>query len=579
MVVLPWPRSARFFLPHYARCLAFSDAVCAPPLGRDTTTSKLISGSGGRWLACGDMRGQITLWNRDKGFHKTFIPVCSPSSSSSTSSDNDNDDDSTAIGKYSSSSTISGSLRWINRIRIYGPWLVCGNTESSHICIYNLVTEQCQFVTTPNENSVRKMFVTGCYPDIQLYVITETKIFIWQLPCDFDLPISYHAELDPDVGGIRDVIPLEIRHRQSDTTTATRKRISSGNYDQSEVLQCDQHGSFISLKRSAIWTSDNNVIVWDIPAWVSSSASPSSLPSTFYSSTSSTTSQADPSLSPIADTHHVQERVDLEQGTEILGISSCFHRTVPYEQDYHQQRNRPGEYHHHQQNQQHQGCHHHRRRRRCRNKYPTLGIAHKRVDDEGTRHISFEIWSLRPTTSSNNVVQQRRISPVIEDQMSLDDNDTNHDDDDDDIDDSQSSSSSSSSSASLSSNATSSSIHETTVDHDEHALACTSSSLQFVQHYSLEKHLSHITSIQLINANTWAVADTTWDQLLVFHRGHCVQSLVGNPMRLELASQGTNLAWIGRGSTVWMRDLTQYFLKKKNHTSTISKKDVQKKRK
>ena len=44
---IQWPDTCRLFLHSYARCFAFSNDGC--------------------WLCCGDMQGNITLWNRKYG--------------------------------------------------------------------------------------------------------------------------------------------------------------------------------------------------------------------------------------------------------------------------------------------------------------------------------------------------------------------------------------------------------------------------------------------------------------------------------------------------------------------------------
>jgi WD40 repeat protein len=75
----------------------------------------------------------------------------------------------------------------------------------------------------------------------------------------------------------------------------------------------------------------------------------------------------------------------------------------------------------------------------------------------------------------------------------------------------------------------------------------------------LDQHSRHLTSIVLMNDHTWITVDTSWDQISVWHKDKCVRSLVGNPTRLEYACHGTYVAWIGRGSTVWLKDIREFY--------------------
>jgi hypothetical protein len=74
----------------------------------------------------------------------------------------------------------------------------------------------------------------------------------------------------------------------------------------------------------------------------------------------------------------------------------------------------------------------------------------------------------------------------------------------------------------------------------------------------LEQH-SHVTSMILIDNHTWVTADASWDVLLVWrNEGECVGSLDINPTRLGFACRGGQVAWIGCGSTVWLRDTRDF---------------------
>jgi WD40 repeat protein len=78
------------------------------------------------------------------------------------------------------------------------------------------------------------------------------------------------------------------------------------------------------------------------------------------------------------------------------------------------------------------------------------------------------------------------------------------------------------------------------------------------QRIPLEQH-SHVTSMILIDKHTWVTADASWDTLLVWrNEGECVGSLGANFNRLGFACRGEQLAWIGCGSTVWLRDLRDF---------------------
>jgi hypothetical protein len=68
-----------------------------------------------------------------------------------------------------------------------------------------------------------------------------------------------------------------------------------------------------------------------------------------------------------------------------------------------------------------------------------------------------------------------------------------------------------------------------------------------------------VKSMLLVDNHTWVTADTSWDQLLVWrNEGECVGSLETNPTCLGFACRGHQLAWIGCGSTVWLRDTRDF---------------------
>jgi WD40 repeat protein len=68
---------------------------------------------------------------------------------------------------------------------------------------------------------------------------------------------------------------------------------------------------------------------------------------------------------------------------------------------------------------------------------------------------------------------------------------------------------------------------------------------------------THITSMRLIDEHTWVTADATRDLLMIWCKDQCKFRLAGNPMRLELTTHDKLVAWIGRGSTIWLRDVHQ----------------------
>jgi hypothetical protein len=63
--------------------------------------------------------------------------------------------------------------------------------------------------------------------------------------------------------------------------------------------------------------------------------------------------------------------------------------------------------------------------------------------------------------------------------------------------------------------------------------------------------------MRLIDEHTWVTADATRDLLMIWCKDQCKFRLAGNPMRLELTTNDKLVAWIGRGSTIWLRDVHQ----------------------
>jgi hypothetical protein len=156
----PWPTVACLFLPSFARCLAFSS--CS------------------RWLACGDMEGQVTFWNRKTGKSDIVWRPCAGRISPTTTDDddgNDDDDDDTDTANITEDVVQLphiATIGWINLIVIWKKeWVVCSNTESNVVYFYNIRTQQQETKTFPQ--LVRKLLVPN---DRFLYVMTGSNRFV-----------------------------------------------------------------------------------------------------------------------------------------------------------------------------------------------------------------------------------------------------------------------------------------------------------------------------------------------------------------------------------------------------------------
>jgi hypothetical protein len=65
----------------------------------------------------------------------------------------------------------------------------------------------------------------------------------------------------------------------------------------------------------------------------------------------------------------------------------------------------------------------------------------------------------------------------------------------------------------------------------------------------------HVSSMVMANEESWIVADSTIDQVLIWRRGMHYACCVANPTRMDFTVHGTTIAWIARGSMLWLRNL------------------------
>jgi WD40 repeat protein len=65
----------------------------------------------------------------------------------------------------------------------------------------------------------------------------------------------------------------------------------------------------------------------------------------------------------------------------------------------------------------------------------------------------------------------------------------------------------------------------------------------------------HVSSMVMANEESWIVADNAIDQVRIWRRGKHYACCVANPTRMDFTVHGTTIAWIGRGSMLWLRNL------------------------
>ena len=121
----PWPTRARFFIPTFARKIVFSKS--------------------GEWLACGDARGQITLWNQNKGG-----PI----------------------------KVWNSSFQWVNELCASSSFLAYGNRDSEHVELYHFETEKTTTISLSTGILRRLLFI-----DEVLYCLCGKEMTTWTLCC------------------------------------------------------------------------------------------------------------------------------------------------------------------------------------------------------------------------------------------------------------------------------------------------------------------------------------------------------------------------------------------------------------
>eukprot|EP00980_Cylindrotheca_fusiformis_P007025 scaffold1475_cov111-Cylindrotheca_fusiformis.AAC.4 len=64
-----------------------------------------------------------------------------------------------------------------------------------------------------------------------------------------------------------------------------------------------------------------------------------------------------------------------------------------------------------------------------------------------------------------------------------------------------------------------------------------------------------MSSMVMMNHDSWAIADTTIDQVRIWRNEVHYACCIANPTRMDVTLFGTTIAWIGRGSMLWLRNL------------------------
>ncbi|KAL3935592.1 MAG: hypothetical protein SGBAC_008916 [Bacillariaceae sp.] len=68
-------------------------------------------------------------------------------------------------------------------------------------------------------------------------------------------------------------------------------------------------------------------------------------------------------------------------------------------------------------------------------------------------------------------------------------------------------------------------------------------------------HKIHVSSFVMLNETSWIIADGAVDQVRIWRNFRHYARCVANPTRMDFTVYRSTIAWIGRGSTLWLRDL------------------------
>ncbi|CAJ1948333.1 unnamed protein product [Cylindrotheca closterium] len=68
-------------------------------------------------------------------------------------------------------------------------------------------------------------------------------------------------------------------------------------------------------------------------------------------------------------------------------------------------------------------------------------------------------------------------------------------------------------------------------------------------------HKIHVSSLVMVSKTSWVIADGAIDQVRVWRNFRHYARCQANPTRMAFTLYKSTIAWIGRGSTLWLRDL------------------------